>query len=123
MNKFANFYRYSRKPFLQKNAKIALLFKFSREKKNNFKLLSLVTKLKPTIAERQRFYISLIGNATLSVTNLNSTADKDTFLYHSTTDLQQCRSINLVQNLSNSRRFCPAFYIHRVLLRYKKCNH
>jgi hypothetical protein len=29
----------------------------------------------------------------------------------------------LVQNLSNSRRFCPAFYIHRVLLRYKKCNH
>jgi hypothetical protein len=63
-----------------------------------------------TTTQQNHHYISIIDNATLSVTNLSLTtiAKKATFIYHSKIDYQQYWAVHSLSNMSNSRRFWPA---------------
>ncbi len=70
------------------------------KKKSNINFFSWVTKLKLTKTERQHHYIYLIDNATLIVTNLDSTPTnaKAACIYHATAYYRHFRLINSLSN-------------------------
>jgi hypothetical protein len=87
---------------------ITLLFLFLRKIIITIILLLFVTKLTPTITERQRYYISLIDNDSLSITNLNLTTSGRQGQLYLPIENRQCPLINSLSNMSNSRRICTA---------------